>query len=173
MGIGSHVIKLIVTDGSAVSSEPLQRVVEVGDTIPPVMSGVPSKITKTTGSNVGSTVTYPLPYAYDAVDGVVQVVSSSRLPSYLFPIGKTIVTFTARDNAGNETKATMEVEIKKGAGSFPQTGGVAGNKLPAMNSLNDQYVIVGKPRIISLEAGDKDNGPGDVLTARRAVLCPH
>lgn len=158
LGIGSHILKLIVTDGSALSSEPLQRIVEIGDTTPPVMSGIPSKISKTTASNVGSTVTYPLPIAYDSVDGYVTV-TSSKLPSYLFPIGKTTVTFTARDNSGNETKATMEVEIKKGAGNFPQTGGTAGNKLPAMSNLNDQYVLAGKTRMISLEAGDGDNDP--------------
>ncbi|HMX25206.1 MAG TPA: HYR domain-containing protein, partial [Blastocatellia bacterium] len=156
LSVGSHVIKLIVTDGSALASEPLQRVVDVADTMPPIMSGVPSKITRITGSNVGSTVSYPLPYAYDAVDGLVTV-TSSRSASYLFPIGISSVTFTARDSAGNEATATMQVEIKKGTGTFPQTGGVAANKLPAMNSLNDQYVIVGKPRIISLQAGDGDN----------------
>lgn len=156
LSVGSHIIKLIVTDGSALSSEPLQSLVEIADTVPPVMSGVPSKITRTTGSNVGSTVSYPLPYAYDAVDGVVTV-ASSRSSSFLFPIGKTIVTFTARDKAGNQSTATLEVEIKKGTGTFPQTGGVAANKLPAMNSLNDQYVVIGKPRTISLQAGDGDN----------------
>ncbi len=158
LGLGTHVIKLIVTDGSELASEPKFALVDVSDTTPPVMSGIPTKITKTTGSNVGSTVTYPLPIAYDSVDGFVPV-TSSKLPSALFPIGTTVVTFTARDNSGNETKATMVVEIKKGIGTFPQTGGVAGNKLPAMTNLNDQYVIAGKPRSISLEASDGDNDP--------------
>jgi hypothetical protein len=158
LGIGSHVLKLIVTDGSALSSEPKISLVEVEDTTRPVMSGVPSKISKTTSSNVGSTVTYPLPVAYDSVDGFVTV-AVSVLPSYLFPIGKTTVTFTARDNAGNETKATMEVEIKKGGGTFPQTGGTAGNKLPITANLNDQYILIGKPRVITLSATDADNDP--------------
>lgn len=158
LGIGTHVIKLVVTDGSELASEPQLALVDVRDTTPPVMSGIPSKITKTTGSNVGTTVTYPLPIAYDAVDGFVPV-TSSKLPSALFPLGTTVVTFTARDNSGNEAKATMVVEIKKGVGTFPQTGGVAGNKLPAMTNLNDQYVIAGKSRSISLEASDGDNDP--------------
>jgi len=158
LGIGSHVLKLIVTDGSALSSEPKISLVEIEDTVPPAMSGVPSKISKTTSSNVGSTVTYPLPVAYDSVDGFVTV-KASVLPSYLFPIGKTTVTFTARDNAGNETKATMEVEVKKGGGTFPQTGGTAGNKLPITANLNDQYLIAGKPRVITLTATDADNDP--------------
>ncbi len=158
LGIGSHTLKLIVTDGSALSSEPRFTLMEVFDSTAPVMSGIPSKISKTTASNVGSTVTYPLPVAYDAVDGNVPV-KSSVLPSYLFPIGKTTVIFTARDNAGNETKATMEVEVKKGGGNFPQTGGTAGNKLPVTANLNDQYVIVDKQREITLQATDADNDP--------------
>jgi hypothetical protein len=156
LGIGSHVLKLIVTDGSALASEPKITLIEVSDTTAPVMSGIPSKITKTTSSNVGSTVTYPLPVAYDSVDGNITV-TSSKLPSYNFPIGKSVVTFTARDSAGNETKATMEVEIKKGGGTFPQTGGTVGNKLPVTANLNDQYVIVGKQREITLQATDANN----------------
>lgn len=158
LGIGSHILKLIVTDGSALSSEPKITLVDVHDSTAPVMSGVPSKISKTTSSNVGSTVTYPLPVAYDAVDGNVTV-KSSVLPSYLFPIGKTTVIFTARDNAGNESKASMEVEIKKGGGNFPQTGGTAGNKFPITANLNDQYLIVDKQREITLTATDADNDP--------------
>ena len=158
LGIGTHSLKLIVTDGNALSSEPLIRQVDVRDNTPPVISGVPTKITRTTGSSVGVTVNYPLPVAYDAVDGVVSV-TSSKLPGYLFPAGITTVIFTARDNAGNTSTATMDVEIKKGTATFPQSGGVAGNKLPAMNSLNDQYVIIGKPRTISLEASDFDGDP--------------
>ncbi|MBL8186826.1 MAG: HYR domain-containing protein, partial [Acidobacteria bacterium] len=140
LSIGTHAIKLIVTDGNSLSSEPLIRQVDVRDTTPPVISGVPSKITRTTGSNVGVTVNYPLPVAYDAVDGIVSV-TSSKLPGFLFPVGITTVMFTARDNSGNVATASMQVEIKKGTATFPQSGGVAGNKLPAMNSLNDQYVV--------------------------------
>ncbi|MDQ3009366.1 MAG: PKD domain-containing protein [Acidobacteriota bacterium] len=158
LSIGSHTLKLIVTDGSALSSEPMVTLVEVVDTTAPVMSGIPSKISKTTSSNVGSTVTYALPVAYDSVDGNVTV-KSSVLPSYLFAIGKTIVTFTARDNAGNESKATMEVEVKKGGGNFPQTGGTASNKLPVTANLNDQYVVVDKQREITLQATDAENDP--------------
>jgi hypothetical protein len=158
LSIGTHAIKLIVTDGNALSSEPLIRQVDVRDNTPPVISGVPSKITRTTGSTVGVTVNYPLPVAYDAVDGIVGV-TSSKLPGFLFPIGTTNVIFTARDGSGNTSTATMQVEIKKGTANFPQTGGVAGNKLPAMNSLNDQYVVIGKPRSISLEASDFDGDP--------------
>lgn len=158
LSLGTHTLKLIVTDGNALSSEPLIRQVDVRDNTPPVISGVPSKITRTTGSNVGVTVNYPLPVAYDAVDGVISV-TSSKLPGYVYPIGKTLVTFTARDNSGNTSTAQMEVEIKKGTATFPQSGGTASNKLPAMNSLNDQYVVVGKPRTISLEASDFDGDP--------------
>jgi hypothetical protein len=158
LGIGAHIVKLIVTDGNALSSEPRETLVEVRDTTPPIMSGVPTNISKVTGSNAGAALNFPLPVAYDMVDGFVNV-TASKSPGSVFPIGKTVVTFRARDNAGNTTFATMEVNVTKGAATLPTQGGVARNKVPYLNNLNDQYVVIGKPRSFTLQAADNDNDP--------------
>jgi len=156
LGIGLHYISLVVTDTSGQSSEPKIAIVDVIDSTPPQISGVPSNITKTTGSFAGVALNFPLPFAYDMVDGFVTVNASKR-PGSVFPIGKTTVTFTARDQAGNESRATMTINVIKGVGTFPTIGGIAGNQAPYMNNLNDQYVVIGKPRQITLQATDPDN----------------
>lgn len=155
-GIGTHILKLNVLDGNNTPSEPNVYYFQVQDTTPPFISGVPSKITKTVSSQAGIGLVYQLPVAYDHVDGNVAV-TASKPPGSLFPIGKTIVTFTARDNAGNASTAQMEVNLIKGSGTLPTQGGVPGNILPTLPNLNDQYVIIGKPKTITLQAQDANN----------------
>jgi hypothetical protein len=53
----------------------------------------------------------------------------------------------------------MEVNVTKGAATLPTQGGVARNKVPYLNNLNDQYVVIGKPRSFTLQAADNDNDP--------------
>jgi hypothetical protein len=160
--LGIHVLRLVVLDGNNTPSEPDVYMFQVNDTQPPVISGVPSTIEKTAGSVAGIAINYNLPTAYDYVDGKVQV-TASKPPGSLFPVGRTVVIFTARDNAGNVATARMEVNVSKGAPSLPQIGGVPGNILPKMANLNDQYVIPGKPKVITLQAQDENN---DAVTFR-------
>src|SRR5262249_26763808 len=142
-------------------ADPRITQVDVRDTMRPIMSGVPTDISKTTGNSVGATITFPLPVAYDYVDGFLNV-TSSKASGSLFPIGRTVVTFTARDFHGNQTTATMEVNVTKGAADFPATGGVARNKTPYMNNINDQIVPVGTTRSYLLIDNDLDTqDPGD------------
>jgi hypothetical protein len=158
LDIGSHVIKLVVTDSSGLSSEKT-TLVEVRDTTPPTLSGVPTNITKVTGSPAGVALNFPLPVAYDFGDGGFVNVTASKNPGSVFPIGRTLVTFKSRDNAGNENFATMEVNVTKGVATFPTQGGIARNRVPHMNNLNDQYVLVGKTKSIQLQAADGDGDP--------------
>ncbi len=155
LGIGTHRIKLIVTDGNDVDSEPRITQVDVRDTTRPIMSGVPGNITKTTGNSVGATINYPTPVAFE--NGSFVTVTASKASGSLFPIGRTVVTFTARDFSGNQTTATMEVNVIKGAADFPATGGIARNKTPYMNNINDQIVPVGTTRMYQLSFQDLDN----------------
>jgi len=161
LAIGTHLIKLIVTDGNGVDSDPRITQVDVRDTMRPIMSGVPTDISKTTGNSVGVAINFPMPIAYDYVDGFLDV-TASKASGSLFPIGITVVTFTARDFHGNQTTATMEVNVNKGAADFPATGGIARNKTPYMNNINDQIVPVGATRSYLITANDPDNDPVDI-----------
>lgn len=154
LGLGTHTLRLVVTDGSGAVSPPAEQTVIVVDTTAPQISGVPSAISKITDSDSGEAINFPLPVAYDMVDGAITA-QASKASGSVFPLGKTVVTFTARDNAGNMSKATMEVTLTKGTPQ-PPTGAVPGDKAPVMDNINDQYVRVGEIRNVQLQASDAD-----------------
>ncbi len=158
LSIGVHYIKLVVTDGSDVASAPDIQLVEVVDSMPPQITGVPSAITRVSGSAAGVSITFPLPTAYDMVDGYLPV-SSSKQTGALFSIGTTTVVFSARDSHGNTASARMDVTVTKGTGTLPAKGGVQGDIAPAMPNINDQYLLPGETRNIPLEADDKNGDP--------------
>lgn len=161
LGLGLHAIRLTVIDGTGTASPVVEQVVNVVDTTAPVITGIPTDINKTTTNTVGATVTFPLPVAYDMVDGAVEV-RSTPTQTALFRTGFTTpVNFTATDAAGNNGTGRMNVTIRSGVGNFPQTGGVAGNNVPILDNLNDQYVPAGGVKLFTLQASDAN---GDEVT---------
>lgn len=154
---GYHIIKLAVTDGSGVTTETAEQTIEVLDTLPPQISGLPTAISRVTDNPSGAVISYSLPVAYDMVDGFVTV-TASRPPGALVPLGLNQIVFTARDKAGNTSTATVSVFISLGTNA-PQVGGVAQSIAPVMENLNDQYVPPGTTRDITLKAGDADGDP--------------
>lgn len=158
---GFHSVSLIVTDEDGIPSEPNEQLVEVRDTTPPVISGIPSAITRTVSStSAGSFITFPLPVAWDAVDGLSRV-TSSKASGSPFLVGRTTVTFTAQDNSGNVATATMTVTIQRSStiGTLPQQGGVPGDIAPKMANIYDQYIPAGTSRDLILQAEDDDGDP--------------
>jgi len=152
---GLHTIKLIVADGNGTTSEPKIQQVNVIDTTPPVLSGVPAAISKSVSGSVGASINFNLPVAYDSFDGWVSVTATPR-PNSLFKVGKNVVTFTAKDSSGNTATAALTITITSG-GNFPVNGGTTGNKSPYLNNINDQYLVVGKIRTYVLQAEDPNN----------------
>ncbi|MFN0088386.1 MAG: HYR domain-containing protein [Blastocatellia bacterium] len=157
LGPGPHVIRLVVIDGSGEASDPVEQTVNVVDTTAPKISGLPSAITMVTDSESGEAISFPMPIARDMIDGALPV-TSSRPSGAVFPLGTTLVTFKARDNAGNEARATLQITLARGTPG-PPTGGEAGSRAPWMDNLNDQYVQVGEVRNILLQAADADGDP--------------
>src|SRR5262249_15802786 len=155
LSLGTHYIKLVVTDGSNAVSTDNTQLVEVRDLTPPQISGVPSTITKMINSSAGTPITFKYPKAYDMLDGFLNVPPSKNSGS-VFPVGVTVVTFKAHDNAGNTSTATMHVVVTKSDANFPQTGGVVGDIAPVMDNLNDLYVPLDTTRNITLQADDVD-----------------
>ena len=156
LSIGSHEIKLIVTDTSGQASDPYIQGIQVKDQTAPTISRIPSEITVTTPGTVASAA-FPLPYAYDAIDGEVAV-RSSHPSGANFPLGLTTVTFTATDRAGNRATATLNVNVVQGT-TPSQRGGEAGSTTPFLPNLNDQYVPPNEIRRIVLKAEDADGDP--------------
>ncbi len=157
LSIGSHTISLVVTDGNGASSSAEDQTVTVVDTTPPQISGLPSTVNLVTASDSGGAVSFDMPVAFDMVDGIVAV-KSSKASGSVFQIGKTLVTFTAKDKAGNSSTASLEVNVANGS-TAAQIGGVAASKAPRMGNLNDQFVAAGEVRDIALQAEDPDGDP--------------
>lgn len=157
LSVGFHIIKLVVTDGSGVSTETAEQNIQVLDTLPPQISGVPTSISRTTDNPTGAVIDYKLPIAYDMVDGFVTV-TSSRPPGTLMPHGLNQIVFTARDKTGNVSTASISVFISPGVNG-PQVGGEAQSVAPVIENINDQYVPPGTTRDITLKAGDADGDP--------------
>ncbi len=156
LSMGNHEIKLIVTDTSGEVSDPYLQTVEILDRTAPTISRLPSAMDIFT-PGTSAAVSFPLPYAYDAIDGVVRVTSSHNSGGNL-PLGLTTVTFTATDRAGNKATAQLEINIVQGT-TFLQIGGVVGSTAPFLPNLNDQYVKPGEVRKVVLKAEDLDGDP--------------
>ncbi|HRJ31456.1 MAG TPA: HYR domain-containing protein [Cyclobacteriaceae bacterium] len=84
--------------------------VVVEDVTPPVISNCPSAITVPAGANCSATVNWTPPTASDNCG--VTTFTSNRNPGSGFPIGTTIVTYTARDARGNETACQFAVVVE-------------------------------------------------------------
>src|SRR5581483_7899297 len=75
--------------------------IDVQDTTRPTFSNVPGNQTLEATGPAGAIATWAPPTASDTVDTSVTV-SSNHSPGETFPLGTTTVTYTARDDAGNE-----------------------------------------------------------------------
>jgi alpha-tubulin suppressor-like RCC1 family protein len=81
------------------------------DTVPPVISGVPSITPVEATGPSGATVSWTAPAAADAVDPH-PLVTCSPAPGSVFPIGTTPVTVTATDASQNSSSATFYVIVQ-------------------------------------------------------------
>ncbi|HXI55433.1 MAG TPA: PxKF domain-containing protein [Polyangia bacterium] len=116
---GSGVFAMNTTDrfpddntiyGFAYSLSPFALVLPV-DTTPPVFSNVPAPLTVFATATTGAKVTYALPKAIDAVDGLRPVICSPASGT-TFPVGKTPVTCTAADKTDNVSAAAFTVWVQ-------------------------------------------------------------
>jgi sugar lactone lactonase YvrE len=116
LGIGTHSLRLTVSDNRGGSfSTPTQTVV-VQDTTPPTFANVPADVTLQATSERGAPVTFTSPTATDLVDGNVAVIAEPASGS-LFTVGTTTVNFTARDARGNIGRASFRVTVTPNSGT--------------------------------------------------------
>jgi HYR domain len=82
----------------------------VVDCAPPVIAGVPADLVVEAVAPDGADVDFTVPTAADAVDGAVGV-SCDLAPGSRVPLGPTVVTCTAADDAGNARSATFDIMV--------------------------------------------------------------
>jgi hypothetical protein len=84
--------------------------VSVVDTTPPLISNLPPPVTVEQATAAGTSVTLPMPTASDICDAAPALTTDHPTPA-VFPLGATIVTFTATDASGNVATATTTVTV--------------------------------------------------------------
>ncbi|HEU4593975.1 MAG TPA: HYR domain-containing protein [Pyrinomonadaceae bacterium] len=112
---GSHTITLTVTDPSGASAQDTV-VVNIIDTTAPVVNDPPD-VTVSTGANASSCGAFVSDAALgtatatDGCEGALAVNRTGVPAGNIFPVGTTIVTYTATDAAGNVGSATQAVTV--------------------------------------------------------------
>jgi hypothetical protein len=134
----------------------------------PVISNVPPPIVVEQTSLAGTPVVVPLPTATDNCDASVTVTSDAPA---LFPLGVTVVTFTAEDAAGNTSTAMTTVTVQdttaptiSAATADPDTLWPPNHKLrPVVVSVtvSDICDATVDCQIVSVASNEPINGVGD------------
>jgi len=107
---GDYVLYYNATDCHGNTAVTVTRTVHVVDTIAPVIAGCPRNISvNNDAGQCGATVWWPLPTASDACCPFS--FGSDWLPGSLFPVGSTVVTYTARDCNGHVTTCSFTVTV--------------------------------------------------------------
>ncbi len=115
LGLGVHTITLNVSDGKETGTDTVN--VTVTDTTPPMITAPPA-VTANTGVGttscgvVVSDTDLGTATAGDNCPGVISITRTGVPAGNLFPVGTTIITYTATDAAGNTSTATQTVIVK-------------------------------------------------------------
>jgi sugar lactone lactonase YvrE len=120
--LGTHTITLTVSDGQG-GINSTSKTVLVRDTTAPTISVSPNAVSFTQAQ----TVVLPTPTVSDTVDTSVTVTNNAPAS---YPLGNTVVTFTATDDAGNSATASVTVTITSGG------GGGGGGSTPSLTSIS-------------------------------------
>jgi hypothetical protein len=143
--------------------------VNVVDTTAPVFGAIDNIITPATSVS-GATVNYAVPVARDVVDAT-PAVSCAPASGSTFPIGATLVTCTATDDASNTATATFSVSVTDTVP--PVIGAVAPSTgqlwppnhemVPVMLSVQvtDNITVAPVCTITRVTSNEPDNGLGD------------
>jgi N-acetylneuraminic acid mutarotase len=106
--LGTTVVTYTALDAAGNGSS-ATTTVTVHDTTPPVFSAVPGPVVVEQTDRNGTPVSVARPAASDACDAAPKILSDAPP---VFPLGSTVVTFTAVDASGNKAAATTTVTVR-------------------------------------------------------------
>ncbi len=109
--VGTTTVTWTVTDAAGHTATATQHVT-VNDTESPAITGMPSNLTAFTGPGAigcSATTSWTAPSATDNCPGVT--LTSDHAPGSSFPVGATLVTYTATDASSHVTTASFTVTV--------------------------------------------------------------
>jgi gliding motility-associated-like protein len=133
--IGTTDVTYTATDNAGNTTTCIFQVV-VKDRVPPVIAHCPANIDLATASASGDAVVdWKPPTATD--ECTLTSFQSTHQPGDIFPIGETVVTYTATDKSGNVTTCAFTVKVEKEETPLDITQLVT----PDGNGSNDTWLI--------------------------------
>jgi HYR domain-containing protein len=151
LGVGSHTVTCNASDSHSNSSS-ASFTVNVVDTTPPAVDGVPDVATTTTNAG-GKVINYPTPTANDSVDGSVPV-NCTKDSGETFPVGHTLVVCSATDAHSNTGSSSFNVDITLVDDTAPVLSGGPANISTTTESPTGKVINYVKPT-----ANDNIDGP--------------
>lgn len=107
--IGTTVQTYVITDGAG-NTASCSFTITVVDSELPIITACPSDITVSNDpGDCGAIVNWAAPTASDNCPGVTLV--TTNIPGSFFPVGATVVTYTATDASGNTATCTFTVTV--------------------------------------------------------------
>lgn len=163
-GLGTFDVELVVSDGEAEAGCSSQVTVE--DTIPPTLLAPPD-VTMECASQDGTPVDLGEPTVDDVCDADVEVANDAPA---LFPLGATVVTWTATDDSGNVSTAEQLVTVvdttppELSVSLSPDELWPPNHRLIDVTATIDVFDICDADpdvRLVSITSNEPINGPGD------------
>jgi gliding motility-associated-like protein len=108
--LGETVVEITATDESNNESASSFKITVEDNTAPQVIS-CPSDISISASNNCESLAAWNLPEFLDNCDNDLAI-SATHDQNFQFPLGTTVVTYRATDNAGNESSCSFSVTIE-------------------------------------------------------------
>jgi hypothetical protein len=155
LGLGTHTLTLVATDGAGNRSEPCTTTVTVVDTTPPKIICPTNQVVNATNAS-GAVVNYPDAVASDNC-GIASLTYSKNAGT-VFAIGTTSVTSTAVDTSGNTNTCTFTVKVN---GASEQIT----NLIALVNGLQDVKSATKNALVVKLNAAQKTLGQGNLALA--------
>jgi hypothetical protein len=164
LGLGSHTVSCNATDSHSNSSSAFFTI-NVVDTTPPSVGGVPDVATTTTNAG-GKVITYTKPTATDIVDGSVSV-NCTKDSGDNFPVGHTLVVCSATDAHGKTGSSSFNVDITLVDNTPPVLSGGPADISTTTESPSGKVINYTKPT-----ANDNIDGPLSVSCTTEPGLFP-
>lgn len=153
--VGTTTNTFVATD-EAGNTSTCSFTVTVTDVQKPVINGIPANISVTNDATVcGANVNWTAPVATDNCPGVT--LTSTHQPGQQFPVGTTVVTYTAVDAYGNSSTASFNVTVTDNERPVI-------NNLPSNISVNNDAGVCGA-KVNWIAATAVDNCPGVTIAS--------